>query len=312
MSSNLKPRQFVQSYKPMLTNKIRVFGEVLLDEFPDGQQILGGAPFNVAWHLQAFGQATDFISRIGDDTEGLSIKQAMQHWGMNLENIQVDPIYPTGKVQITLHNGEPHYAILANQAYDFIDASAIKGQSMASDVLYHGTLALRQPVSSESFAKLIANHAGKIFLDVNLRQPWWQTNHVETLLNRANWAKLNEDELQCLQPTNETLNDAMRAFRAKHKLDVLIVTRGEHGAIALDSQANFYEVVPGEAVRVVDTVGAGDAFSAAVIVGLQREWPLPLTLQRAQAFASALVGQQGAIIRNVEFYQAYRTAWQLG
>lgn len=126
----------------MLNNKIRVFGEVLLDEFPDGQQVLGGAPFNVAWHLQAFGQATDFISRIGDDAEGQAITQAMQQWGMRLENLQIDPTYPTGKVQITVHNGEPHYAILANQAYDFIDALAIKEQSTVSDVLYHGTLAL--------------------------------------------------------------------------------------------------------------------------------------------------------------------------
>lgn len=163
-----------------------------------------------------------------------------------------------------------------------------------------------------SFTELIANHAGKIFLDVNLRQPWWQKNHVEALLDSANWAKLNEEELHCLQPVHETLSNAMQTFLAKHQLDALIITRGEHGAIALDNQDNFFEVVPGETVRVVDTVGAGDAFSAVVILGLQHKWSLPLTLQRAQEFASALVGQQGAIIRNLDFYQAYRTAWRLG
>lgn len=295
----------------MINKQVRVFGEVLFDQFSDGQRVLGGAPFNVAWHLQAFGQTPDFISRVGGDTEGLLIKQAMLNWGMSIENLQIDPSYATGKVQVTVVNGEPHYDILANQAYDFISATQLKGLSYAQDVLYHGTLALRHPLSAAALDKLCIEHSGKIFVDVNLRTPWWQRGRVKQLLDRADWAKLNDDELMQLQPVQGSLRNTMRLFRKNHDLNVLIVTCGERGAVALNKQGEFFEVVPTDTVSVVDTVGAGDAFSAVVLLGLQRGWLLPLTLQRAQAFASALVGRQGATVQDLSFYQAYTHAWQL-
>ena len=95
---------------------IAIFGEVLIDQFPEGEQVLGGAPFNVAWHLQAFGMAPTFISRIGKDASGESLKQAISEWGISIENLQIDAIYPTGTVAVSINKGEPSYAILANQA----------------------------------------------------------------------------------------------------------------------------------------------------------------------------------------------------
>ncbi|MFZ2407026.1 MAG: PfkB family carbohydrate kinase, partial [Methylobacter sp.] len=84
----------------MTHNQIAIFGEALIDQFPDGQQILGGAPFNVAWHLQAFARHPCFISRVGRDAAGDKIRQAMQAWGMAVENLQTDPDHPTGTVQV--------------------------------------------------------------------------------------------------------------------------------------------------------------------------------------------------------------------
>ncbi len=295
----------------MINKQVRVFGEVLFDQFSDGQRVLGGAPFNVAWHLQAFGQPPDFISRIGNDTEGLLIKQAMLNWGMSIENLQIDPTYATGKVQVAVVNGEPHYDILANQAYDFISVTQVKGYRHTPNVLYHGTLASRHPLSAATLDKLVIEHSGKIFVDVNLRTPWWQPERVKQLLDRADWAKLNDDELMQLQPVQGSLRNTMRLFRKNHDLDVLIVTCGERGAVAVNKQREFFEVVPADTVSVVDTVGAGDAFSAVLLLGLQHGWPLPLTLQRAQAFASVLVGRQGATVQDLSFYQAYIHAWQL-
>jgi fructokinase len=103
----------------------------------------------------------------------------------------------------------------------------------------------------------------------------------------------------------------MQLFRKNHDLDVLIVTCGERGAVALNKQGEFFDVVPATTVAVVDTVGAGDAFAAVVLLGLQHGWPLPLTLQRAQVFASAMVGRRGATVQDLNFYQAYTHAWQL-
>lgn len=293
-----------------MNKRVRVFGEVLFDQFPDGLRLLGGAPFNVAWHLQAFGQSPDFISRIGNDVEGRDIQQAMQHWGMSIENLQVDSLHPTGSVQITVVDNEPQYDILANQAYDFINIDQLNAQLCPNDVFYHGSLALRQPVSAAALNKLLRQHTGKIFVDVNLRSPWWQAELLATLLNRADWAKLNEQELMQLQSVQLPLKQAMRHFRRKYNVAILIVTRGAQGAVAINQDDEFFEITPPEQVAVVDTVGAGDAFSAVALLGMQHNWSLPVILHRAQAFASAIVGIRGATARNLSFYQAYTYAWQ--
>ena len=97
-----------------------VFGEVLFDCFPDGREVLGGAPFNIAWNLQAFGLSPLFISRVGDDNLGCHIQKKMVSWGMDTRGLQLDQRHPTGKVQIELTEGEPRFTILPDQAYDYI------------------------------------------------------------------------------------------------------------------------------------------------------------------------------------------------
>ena len=184
---------------------IAIFGEVLIDQFPDGQQILGGAPFNVAWHLQAFGQQPCFISRVGKDAMGEIIRQAMADWGMSIENLQIDHDYPTGTVKVTIDKDEPSYEILADQAYDFIAEQQLNPASRYS-VIYHGTLALRNPVSEHTLNDLTAHHTGKVFIDVNLRAPWWQQASVNQWVSKADWVKLNHGELmQLTPPQNKTL-----------------------------------------------------------------------------------------------------------
>ena len=115
----------IEKNKRHNTQQIALFGEVLMDQFPDGQQVLDGAPFNMAWHLQAFDQVPCFISRVGNDAIGKSIRQAMTDWGMAVENLQTDSDYPTGTVKVSINKDEPAYEILANQAYDFIAAQQL-------------------------------------------------------------------------------------------------------------------------------------------------------------------------------------------
>ena len=287
-----------------------IFGEVLIDQFPDGQQVLGGAPFNVAWHLQAFGQFPCFISRIGNDAVGESIRQAMADWGMAVENVQTDPAHPTGTVKVTINKGEPSYEILADQAYDFIDAQQLNPASQYS-IIYHGTLALRNRVSEQALNDLKARHTGKVFIDVNLRAPWWHKERVNQWLGKADWVKLNHDELMQLAPPENSLQDAMRLFLTQHDPEVLVVTCGSSGAMALNHAGEFFEVTPVGNLSMVDTVGAGDAFSAVLLLGIQQGWPLSVTMERAQAFASALVSQRGAIVQDLSFYQAFIRAWNL-
>lgn len=294
----------------MNNQHIAVFGEVLFDQFPDGLQLLGGAPFNVAWHIQAFGLAPSFISRVGNDEKAATIKQAMQTWGMTLAQLQTDTAHSTGVVQVSFNQGEPSYDIVLNQAYDFIDAEQLD-LAMQYSVIYHGTLALRHEVSAQALAKLKARHQGMVFVDVNLRAPWWQLVEVEQLVRAADWVKLNHEELQQLQASNLSLKQAMAVFLARHDLQVLIVTCGEQGAVALSQSGEFVTVQPETQLSVVDTVGAGDAFAAVVLLGLQRGWTLAVTMDRAQSFASALVAQRGATVQSLAFYQPFVEAWQL-
>lgn len=294
----------------MSNNAIAVFGEALFDQFPDGQQILGGAPFNVAWHLQAFNQHPCFISRVGDDALGDKIRQAMLAWGMVVENLACDPDYPTGTVRVTINSGEPGYEILAEQAYDFITAQQPDVDRRYS-VIYHGTLVLRNRTSEQALRNLTARHQGKVFIDVNLREPWWQKEAVNHWVDKAQWAKLNHDELMHLALPQNTLQDTMRLFLAQHELEVLVVTCGSRGAMAINQAGEFIEVVPAGDLAIVDTVGAGDAFAAVLLLGMQHGWPLQLTMERAQSFASALVTKRGATVQDLSFYRPFINAWNL-
>jgi fructokinase len=289
---------------------IAIFGEALFDQFPDGSSVLGGAPFNVAWHLQAFGRQPDFISRVGNDAPGAKIRAAMLSWGMATHGLQTDTAHPTGIVQITLNNGEPVYDIADQQAYDYI-AAAPDPATLDYGIIYHGTLALRHPTSAQTLRGLTTRHSGSVFVDVNLRAPWWQAEQLEQWLANADWLKLNDDELAQLAPPQATLKDTMQPLLARYALTTLVVTRGEQGAAALASSGEFIEVTPAAGLDVVDTVGAGDAFAAVLLLGLQHHWPLALTLRRAQAFASAVVTRQGATVQDRAFYQPFIDAWQL-
>lgn len=284
---------------------ICVFGEVLFDHFPDGSRVLGGAPFNVAWHLQALGREPLFVSRVGRDAEGEQIRTAMQAWGMDTRGLQTDPDRPTGRVRVEIVAGEPRYDIVEDCAWDAIEPAPVA----ACDLLYHGSLVLRSARSAAALQRLWDADPGRIFIDVNLRPPWWRRDHLEGALARAAWVKLNGDELTELQHTGA--DDPLPGFLQAYDLQGVVVTHGAGGAELLAADGQRARVATGEKVEVVDTVGAGDAFASVMLLGLALEWPLDLTLQRAQQFAGRLVGQRGATVGDAGFYAEFARAWQL-
>lgn len=285
-----------------------VFGEVLFDCFDDGSRVLGGAPFNVAWHLQAFGCSPLFISRVGDDPMARQIRDTMLRWGMTTAGLQKDSSHGTGEVKVMLQDGQPKYEIVTDRAYDHIQADAIPPCQPA--LIYHGSLGLRDPQSAAALSELIQRHTAPVFLDVNLRPPWWNKTQLEPLLNRAHWVKINDDELNTLVVGAATLPEKASSLIAKHDLTLAIVTLGADGAFTMDSSGNKVAVAPEPATQVVDTVGAGDAFAAVCIMGLLRNWPVEVTLQRAQKFAALLVGQRGATTEDRTSYKQLLEDWQ--
>ena len=210
-----------------------IFGEVLFDRFPDGNAVLGGAPFNVAWHLQAFGAAPLFVSRVGNDDLGRRIQAAMRAWGMDSAGLQIDSQHPTGTVEVHFEQGEPAYDIVAGRAYDCIAADSLPQLTPA--LIYHGTLALRAATSLQALETLNSRYNTPVFLDVNLRPPWWELQAARKLLDNARWVKLNEDELSLLGTDSGTLDQRAARLRETHGNELLIVTRGGDGAVAFSS-----------------------------------------------------------------------------
>ena len=284
-----------------------IFGEVLYDCFPDGSAVLGGAPFNVAWHLHAFRQQPLMITRVGNDDKGQQIRNAMLDWGMDVSEVTIDDAHPTGIVAVTISNNEPHYNIVDNSAWDFIPAAELNPNE--NYLLYHGTLALRhaQPVHS---LMALRNKASKIFVDINLRSPWYRLDEVRKIINAVDWLKLNEAELDELVPESNDHEGKIRHLHDQFGVKNIIITLGEAGASLSSQTGNTINIKPEKAQQVVDTVGAGDAFSSVVLTGIINQWPHEIMLKRAQQFASKIVQNRGATISDKQFYNKHIQDWQ--
>ncbi len=292
------------------TLPVLVFGEALFDCFPDGEQMLGGAPFNVAWHLQAFGDHPVFISRIGNDGLGRKILNAMHDWGMVTHSMQIDPVNQTGLVEVNFSENEPEYNIVADCAYDFI-STEVMDNLPNEGLLYHGTLGLRNNISQHCLAKITQQKGFSVFLDVNLRKPWWQKQEVFDWLKQARWVKMNENELQQLGFGSADICESMHKLRTEFQLEHVILTRGAKGAMVLAEDDSLYREKPALVKHIVDTVGAGDAVSALFIHGLRAGWPIAKTLTIAQHFAGKVIGLRGATTTKENFYQEFLSSVEL-
>jgi len=281
-----------------------IFGEVLFDRFPDGQSILGGAPFNVAWHLQALGDKPQLISRVREDELGKMVLRAMRDWGMDMSMMQTDAIHPTGQVTVRFENNEPIYEIINNCAYDFISADQLP-ENIEAGILYHGSLGLRNSVSYSAYKKLISLGKLKVYLDVNLRPPWWNKDLIMESIGKANWVKLNMDELEILAGDTGDLKQKITRLQTRYDLQQIIVTRGEKGALIRTEAGEWFSSPPEKAERIVDTVGAGDAFSAMYLHGLVAGWSVMENLQRSQRFASKVVAIRGATTSERSLYKEF-------
>jgi fructokinase len=150
-----------------------------------------------------------------------------------------------------------------------------------------------------------------VFLDINLRPPWWERGAAERMLGRTDWLKLNEHELVELLGSNVEVQAGALAMAEQYGLSMVIVTEGEKGARVYSAAGETFVVKPEAVTRVVDTVGAGDAFTSVCLLGLLQRWDMQQTVQRAQSFASAVVGVRGATIAERAFYEPFISEWQI-
>ncbi len=318
--------------QPNITS-IVVFGEALADEFPE-QNIIGGAPFNVARTLAHFGCAPLMISRIGQDTVGALIQADMQACGMSSIGLQVDAVRPSGRVVVTQNNpadkSSHQFEILPDQAYDYIDQEAAQQavvtycQNRPAGLIYFGSLAQRSVTSRLSLNTLLKEEKSLKYLDLNLRDGQVNAATIDDSLCRADIVKLNEDELCYLLDhysgnacTTLDLNadrlswkPAIDGLMKRFDLLAIIVTLGARGYAYFDVEGKFFSADPMTTpTNIVDTVGGGDAFSAVFLTGLYQGWPLAISLRRAHEFATAVCGIRGAVSSDTNFYQSWMQRW---
>lgn len=302
---------------------IVVFGEALVDDFIT-EQVVGGAPFNVARHLAAFRAAPMMITRIGSDANGATVRAEFARFGMREDGLQVDPVAATGRVVVERCQGAHRFIILPEQAYDHIQAGpALAAMAhCAPATLYFGTLAQRSSDSRDALFALLAATPARCFLDLNVREGQVSERRVFESLHHADIVKVNEDELRDLfnwythLPPNPAdmadarLHAACASLIRVFGLTGLIVTLGARGAVYFGADGlrlNVCQAAPD--LRLVDTVGAGDAFSAIFLLGSALGWPLETILPRANEFAAAICAVAGAVPADTAFYEPWIARW---
>jgi fructokinase len=246
------------------------FGETLWDLFPTGP-MLGGAPFNLAYRVNSLGDRGMIITRLGRDDYGHQALEQMATLGMDASHVQRDDFQPSGTVGVTVDaSGNPDFAIVPNVAFDFIDVT-FESLELAgtADCFCFGTLVQRSPTARLSLSRLlgVTGHKPK-FLDINLRKDCYSWETINESLKQATILKMNEDETRivawALDIPMAPLPELCQSIIGRCSLACCLVTLGARGAFAVSADGNK-AYVPGYEVRVVDTCGSGDAFSAAFI-----------------------------------------------
>ena len=289
-------------------NPIVGIGELLWDVYPD-RKVAGGAPFNFAFHCHQLGHPAVIVSRVGADELGRELRERVRELGLSDEYIQTDHEHPTGTVQVALGaGGVPAYTITENVAWDHIawdeKLASLAGRSRG---VCFGTLGQRG-AASEAIVEFVQNTCGGgagayRVLDINLRQHFYSPDLLRWSLYRSPVVKLSEEELGTVC-TSLGLSGRSRAERVQRlfrfssaETRFVYITRGADGAEAYYERDPEPVIVSGVPANVVDTVGAGDAFTAAVMCLMAESRSLEEQVRFAVHYAARVCEQPGGTPR---------------
>jgi fructokinase len=280
--------------------KIVGLGEVLWDMLPDGKQ-LGGAPSNFAYISTLLGNEGIVASRLGTDALGEEAAAQLAKVGVSTAAIQRDPERPTGTVQVEVDDkGQPTFQIKENVAWDFLEWTP-DWQKLAaqSDAVCFGSLAQRGEASRSTIRQFLAatrKDAVRIF-DVNLRQTFHSRDVLAESMKVAEIVKLNHEELpRVMEILSLVYCDDISSARLlidSQDLQLVCITRGEHGSLLLDQR--IHNEHSGYRVRIGDTIGAGDAFTAALVYEYLRGRSLAGMNETANRMGAWVASRVGAM-----------------
>ena len=283
--------------------RIVPLGDGLWDLFADGPRF-GGATANFACHASLMGGEVFMVSGVGKDERGEAALKIFRSKGVEIDLIQTLSSYPTGIVTVELdESGIPHFTIGEDSAWDHWEwNSNIEKKVRSADAVYFGTLGQRGKSPREGIRKAleIAKHTDILrVLDINLRPPFYDDALIRESISCCTVLKLSEEEFEpvcraCNLDSSEDVEKTLAMLRIQYELDVVVMTQGAEGAVLLTEA----EVVRQSGIpsRVVDTVGAGDSFTASLTIGLlQDRKDLVTILLNACKVASKACSHPGAI-----------------
>lgn len=279
--------------------KIVGLGAMLWDIFPDATHF-GGAPANFACHASMLGGQVSMVSCIGRDQLGFNALEFLQQYGVNTTTIAQSDDYPTGTVLVTLDQvGKPNFEIKTNVAWDAVPWSTEIAQlALETDAVCFGSLDQRSEMSRrtiQQFLKTTKQDCWRIF-DINLRQHYYSPELIDQSLKLANILKLNQEELSVIESIIGLRNgevDQLSQLKKQFELELVILTKGEKGSVLVSNQDVLEH--PGLTIKVQDTVGAGDAFTATLAIGLLQGIDLEIMNQHANRVAAYVCSQSGAV-----------------
>lgn len=284
----------------MAPDRILCLGEFLVDLLPSGAEQPGGAPANVAFHAATAGVSSGLVSRVGADVRGRVLRARLTAAALAENLLQVDESYPTGTVQVRMDDAGPAYDIVAPSAWDFIEAAdEALAAARRADVLVFGTLAQRHPVSRATIRQLVgeARSSGALVVaDLNLRAPFFDEETVLWTLRHADLVKLNCEELSVISRMLGASGEIMILFGGlvrEFGLRRAVLTCGGAGAWVFEEGRIWHQ--PACPAEVVDTVGAGDAFTAILAAACARGVALEAVAPLAAEVGAYVVSRTGAM-----------------
>lgn len=265
------------------------FGEILWDVF-DGKKQLGGAPLNFAAHFAKLGGKADMMSAVGNDALGDEAINAVKSHGVGVEYVARVEL-PTGRCNITLADGSPHYDLVCPVAYDAIPFCETSRQY---DALYYGTLACRSEASLKTLNRLLKrNDIKERFFDVNIRQNYYTSDLLHHLTSNATVLKVSREEISVFGKGEPVFVANMLLDRYKNLNAVALTLDKDGAAFIRRGREPVYSQKP--TGRVVSTVGGGDSFSAGLLQGLMSGRNDADAVKRAVMLSDYVVTQLGAI-----------------
>jgi len=280
--------------------KIAGIGEVLWDVFGE-QKAFGGAPANFACYCNAFGAEAYVISCMGNDKPGREGLDFLVSHGVNISGIVISEAFETGIVNVELDaEGKPEYEIRKNVAWDNIPfTKEMEEIAKKMDVVCFGSLSQRNIISKTSIEKFLDVTSPECLrmFDINIRENYYSDDIILSSLKRANALKINDDELPLLAKLlgiSGSDEEQVNAILKQYNLKLVILTCGAKGALMVSENELSFEAAP-KPQSIISTVGAGDSFTAAAIVGYLQYKKLSEINKHANAVASYVCTQTGAV-----------------